>query len=216
MSRFKPSPALVVSAIALFMALGGTSYAAFTVGTSQIKSGAVTTKKLHNGAVTQAKLAGGLTVANANHANTANSATTANSANNANHANNADSATNATTATNANQLGGVAPSGYEKAIAWVHVAADGTILAQSGGISVVHGGTGYYFINFGFDTTGHALLVSPSGKTFSANEMWATSCGGGTQGVNCVSTNDVNHVVVDSQAPAGTYADHAYFLAVVP
>ena len=46
--RFKPSPAMVVSLIALFVALGGTSYAAITavpknsVGTPQLKNGAVT------------------------------------------------------------------------------------------------------------------------------------------------------------------------------
>jgi hypothetical protein len=47
-----PSPALVISLIALFVALGGTSYAAMTrlpansVGTAQLKNNAVTGKKL--------------------------------------------------------------------------------------------------------------------------------------------------------------------------
>jgi hypothetical protein len=47
-----PSPALVISLIALFVALGGTSYAAITalpansVGTKQLKTGAVTGAKL--------------------------------------------------------------------------------------------------------------------------------------------------------------------------
>jgi hypothetical protein len=49
----RPSPALVVSLIALFVALGGTSYAAITslpansVGTKQLKNGAVTGTKLN-------------------------------------------------------------------------------------------------------------------------------------------------------------------------
>ena len=52
MKRMRPSPALVISLIALFVALGGTSYAAITVlpknsvGTRQIKNGAVTGPKL--------------------------------------------------------------------------------------------------------------------------------------------------------------------------
>src|SRR5579859_4539792 len=51
MGRRRPSPALVVALVALFVALGGTSYAAFSlpknsVGTAQIKSQAVTKAKI--------------------------------------------------------------------------------------------------------------------------------------------------------------------------
>jgi hypothetical protein len=47
----RPSAALVVSTVALIVALGGTSYAAFTlpqnsVGTKQLKNNAVTLAKL--------------------------------------------------------------------------------------------------------------------------------------------------------------------------
>ena len=51
----RPSPALVVSSIALGLALGGTGYATVlavpknSVGTAQLKTGAVTTKKVKNG-----------------------------------------------------------------------------------------------------------------------------------------------------------------------
>ena len=57
-----PSPALVISLIALFVALGGTSYAAInslprnSVGTPQLKNNAVTATKIKNGAVTAAKI----------------------------------------------------------------------------------------------------------------------------------------------------------------
>src|ERR1700746_4071019 len=60
--RFTPSPAFVVSLIALFVALGGTSYAAITalpknsVGTAQLKNSAVTGAKIDNGAITAAKI----------------------------------------------------------------------------------------------------------------------------------------------------------------
>jgi hypothetical protein len=51
-----PSPALVVSVIALFIALGGTTYAATSlpansVGTAQLKNGAVTTVKISKSTV---------------------------------------------------------------------------------------------------------------------------------------------------------------------
>ena len=59
MKRFHPSPALVISLVALFVALGGTSYAAITrlpansVGTKQIKNSAVTAAKLNAKALAQ-------------------------------------------------------------------------------------------------------------------------------------------------------------------
>jgi hypothetical protein len=95
-----PSPAFVISLIALFIALGGTTYAATSlrpnsVGTRQLKKNAVTSSKIKNRAVTAAKInPAGLIVANAAHATSA------------------DSATNATNATNANSLGGVSASNY--------------------------------------------------------------------------------------------------------
>ena len=63
MSKFlktegRPSPALVISLIALFVALGSGAYAANKIGTNQIKGKAVTTGKLANKAVKSGKLAG--------------------------------------------------------------------------------------------------------------------------------------------------------------
>jgi len=54
--RHKPSPAMVVAGIALAVALGGTSYAAIelapnTVGTAQLKNGAVTSLKVKDGSL---------------------------------------------------------------------------------------------------------------------------------------------------------------------
>jgi len=58
----RPRPALVISLIALFVALGGTTYAATTlprnsVGTKQLQKNAVTASKIMNGAVTARKVA---------------------------------------------------------------------------------------------------------------------------------------------------------------
>lgn len=52
----RPSPALVISLIALFVALGGSAYAAKKVGTSDIKNKAISTAKLKANAVTTAKV----------------------------------------------------------------------------------------------------------------------------------------------------------------
>jgi hypothetical protein len=50
-----------IAIAALFVALGGTSYAAFSlptnsVGTQQVRNGAITTKKIANGSITPGKL----------------------------------------------------------------------------------------------------------------------------------------------------------------
>ena len=60
----RPSPALVVSVIALSVALGGTSYAAIvlpanSVGTRQIKKNAVTGAKVKNGSLRKADFGAG-------------------------------------------------------------------------------------------------------------------------------------------------------------
>ena len=72
-----PSPALVISLIALFVALGGTSYAAMSlptnsVGAKQLKKNAVTSSKIKNKAVSASKIdTVGLVVPDAAHATSA-------------------------------------------------------------------------------------------------------------------------------------------------
>jgi hypothetical protein len=128
MSRFRvsrPSPALVISLIALIVAMGGTSYAALrlpagSVGPRQLVNGAVSTAKIKKGAVNGSKVAPDsltgadinvgtlgtvLSATNASHASSADSATNATHAVNADNATNADSAT---TAASAAALGSVA------------------------------------------------------------------------------------------------------------
>jgi hypothetical protein len=62
--RRRPTASLVISVVALFVALGGVSYAAFqappgSVGTTAIKNGAVTNPKIRNLAVNYNKIAYG-------------------------------------------------------------------------------------------------------------------------------------------------------------
>jgi hypothetical protein len=62
--RRTPSPALVISVVALFVALGGTTYAATSlprnsVGTKQLKNGAVTRKKISKNTISGLKGARG-------------------------------------------------------------------------------------------------------------------------------------------------------------
>jgi hypothetical protein len=94
-----------IALLALFIALGGTTFAAATVvlpknsvGTKQLKKNAVTSVKIKNNQVTGADVK-------------ESSLGTVPSATNAAHATNADSATNATNATHATTAGSAPPSG---------------------------------------------------------------------------------------------------------
>lgn len=90
----RPSPALIVAFVALFVAMGGIGYATAklkpsSVKTKNIKSGAVTTDKIADGAVTTPKLAPNAVAPYATNA------------------------VNAMNAANAGKLGGVAPGGCQ-------------------------------------------------------------------------------------------------------
>jgi hypothetical protein len=138
----RPTYSEAVSTLALFIALGGTSYAvtslpAASVGTAQLRNGAVSASKLRAhavdaaavaansltgaqidesslGVVPHAALADTATSAKtAGTAKTATSATTADTATSATSATTADTASTAVTADNANLLGGASPATYK-------------------------------------------------------------------------------------------------------
>ncbi len=49
MKKFRINPSLLISMVALFVALGGVSYAAATIGSAQIKNNSVRSKDVKNG-----------------------------------------------------------------------------------------------------------------------------------------------------------------------
>jgi hypothetical protein len=182
----------VMSSIAMFLVIGGaTAFAATelaknSVGTKQLKKEAVATAKIKKEAITNAKIKKGTiegaslnlssigTVPSATKAETANKATsattaeTANKANSAttaetaNKANSATTAESAGTAANANALGGQPPSAYQPRTQWAFVKSNGTIVQQSGGITLlsqnVNGGN---YIDFGQSIVGKSIITSP-------------------------------------------------------
>lgn len=102
----RPSPSLVISILALFVALGGSAYAASKIGTKNIKNNAITSAKIKKNAVTTAKIRNGaVTGAKIN-------AATLGTVPNAAHATSADTAGTATNATNFSRYSG---SGLKKA-----------------------------------------------------------------------------------------------------
>jgi hypothetical protein len=115
-----PSHNTVIAYLALFVALGGTAFAATqlpknSVGSKQLKPNAVTAAKIKNGAVNGSKIGpNAITGANVDESTLGRvpSAGSAESAATAGHANSATNAGHATTAGNANTLGGVPSSGF--------------------------------------------------------------------------------------------------------
>jgi hypothetical protein len=184
----------VISCLALFVALGGASYAATqlpknSVGSKQLKSNAVTTAKIKKGAVTGAKIK-------------------------------TSSLGTVPTATNASQLGGVAASGYQKSAMWALVEANGTILAQSGGISVqASTGSGGYWLHFPGQVAGKGISVTPwEGWEPADPGTEASACGGASVpgSVTCSQgTNTVNDAFVGTQE-SGVYKKMAFYVIVLP
>lgn len=135
-----PSPAFVISLVALFVALGGTTYAATSlpansVGAKQLKKNAVTSPKIKNGAVTAAKInVAGLTVPVAAHATSADTATSATSATSATNATSATHAGTADHATNSDQLAGAAASAYQRRVTGT-CSTGVTAVDQTGGVT---------------------------------------------------------------------------------
>src|SRR5262249_4634804 len=125
---------------------------------------------------------------------------------------------------NADQLGGAAAADYQKQVRWAIVKADGTIAAQSGGISntfhdPITCNSGCDFLNFGSSQANKAIVVTPN--SFPPKTQVAAALGGGTStpgGVWCAAVanvNDTNHVLVETANENGTNTDAPYYIAVI-
>jgi len=193
-----PSPALVISVIALIVAVGGGTFA---IASSDNKQDKKIAKK------TVRKLAPNLSVL---HAKTADQASTA------------ASATRADTAQNADRLGGAPASAYESKVQWALVSKEGAILAQSGGITIntALAGNGLYFLDFGRSVGNRPVSVVPHyGDGGLTGDASATLCGGGgvPGGFDCTNTtgvNDANHLLVRTQSSTGGDAPFGFYVTV--
>lgn len=160
------SPAAVISTLALIIALGGTSYAAFSlpknsVGPNQLENGAVAGPKIRNRAVTGSKIAkGAITGANVNlaalgtvpSANDAQHAARADNASNANHASSADSATSASNASHANTADMATNATVANALGGVQYVASSVSYVSAG-----HLGSGWVVCPPGLEVSGGGM-----------------------------------------------------------
>ncbi len=204
----------VMSSIAVFLMLGGaTALAATKVGPNEIKANsiktgkivkeAVTAGKLKNGAVTESKIADGSVTTNkiADNAVTTNkiadNAVTTNKI--ANDAVTGEKVKESSLgevplAADANKLGGQSPSAFQQRVQWATVKSDGTILAQSGGITLVSHIGNEYWLNFGSSLIERGAFVSfrylnPNFDGFVASQP----CAGPANTLVCSATGTANN-----------------------
>jgi hypothetical protein len=117
----------------------------------------------------------------------------------------------------AGPTGPAGPAGGGAAAKWALVNAAGTIVAQSGGISLTSHATGQYILNFGSVVTGKPIMATSAlaGDEGGRGTVAAGACGGTQEGVACSSGNDTNHVIVRTFAVGNiTAEDHPFYVAV--
>lgn len=208
----RPSPAMAVALLALFVALGGGAYAATalparSVGNAQLRDRSVSNDKLRKHAVTSAKLA-------------LNSVAAGRVVNN--------SLTGADInekklgpVDDADKLGGDPASAYQKATRWALVrgtTTDATILAQSGGMSVVRSGAGTYFVTTGASAASQPLSVALSRASGTGGgSAIVAPCGGATNnpgGVDCGQSNTTGTLSVRTFNPNGAATDKTFYVEI--
>jgi hypothetical protein len=215
-----------IALLALFIALGGTTYAATSlpknsVGTKQLKKNAVTAPKIKNGSITNAKIANNavtgakvkddsLTGADMLESSLGKVPSAA-AADTATTAGNATNATNATNAGNANTLGGIPASGFLQAtnqgggaLAGANVTSTGTVNAYfnrfGGAPTVSHtGASGVYIITF----------PGLEGKLFNSEVIHLATLFG-TAGEIFTSSSGGNPYIRTSDS-SGTAADRSFY-----
>jgi hypothetical protein len=134
---------------------------------------------------------------------------------NADHAATADSAT---TADNADTVDGL--DAGDLMARWALVAADGTIVDQSGGITMTTSFPGGYYLNFGSSVEGHAILGTIKYRNAAPGNSDGTlnlsPCG--ALGTTCapVGTNNTNHVWVLTRNGSGTQDGRPFYVTVLP
>lgn len=222
-----------VAYVALFVALGGTSYAAVSlprnsVGSAQLKRNAVASTDIRAGAVTSSKIRTNAVTGAKVAANTLKGADIDESslgkvpaAAAADSSTSATSATTAASAADAAKLGGQAPSAFQGAIRWALVNnAGNAIIVQSGGISIVsHPFAGETFLDFGTPTAGHPVWAAQSDLDNLPTQGAATAapCGTGPDVyVNCAVAARVNQVHVATHNAAGALADRSFYVFMLP
>jgi hypothetical protein len=192
----------VMATVAVFLALGGGALAA-----TKLARNSVGARQLQNGSVNGSKVAdNSLTGADIN-------------------AGTLGQVPRAGNASNSSLLGGLPAGAFQQQATWALVRDNGTILVQSGGVSLTdHSTTGGYFLDMGVPVVGRLLITTISdfnqgSGTTADPETCANPAppDGGTcsvSGVPSAVLNDGKHVFVQTFDKADAHADAAFYIAV--
>jgi hypothetical protein len=210
----------VMSSIAVFLILGGaTAFAAVQkIGANEIKANsiktgkivkeAVTAGKIKNGAITETKIADGAVTTN----KIANDAVTGDKVKEST----LGEVPKAASAANAEKLGGLASGAFQRSIRWALVAANGSIIRQSGGITS-SGGGGIYELNFGANVSNGAIVADEIDNGTTGGAAVVLSClDSGQPGFgNCIAAGNPNVVkVATTDAGATSVSEQAFYVMV--
>ena len=117
----------------------------------------------------------------------------------------------------AGAAGPAGPAG--PAARWAVVRSDGTIIAQSGGITPTSKpSAGAYILDFGSAVNSKLIITSSAnaGDVSDRGTVSAGPCGGTPEGSTCPSGNDTNHVRVITRKQGDNVAeDHPFYIAVI-
>lgn len=126
---------------------------------------------------------------------------------------------NVASARDADALGGTAAAAFQRRAPWALIDANGTILRQSGGISLAaHPFPGVYFLEFGTETVGKAALVTPSYLRGDLDQTAQVApCGTGADATGCdpYAPNDNRHLFVEISKGAADI-DRSFYVALLP
>jgi hypothetical protein len=184
----------VMATVAVFIALGGTGYAASKINGKNIKARTIAGTALKNNTITgrqvnEAKL-GKVPLAG--------------------HADSADSASH---------LAGFDPGTLEPRVAWAVVSKTGGVISQSGSLSVQRFASGTYIVDFGQDVSGRVLQATPYLLTTDGSPrgpVLVARCGTGPDAIDCspAAPNDNRHVFVSTSNQGETInEDHAFSIS---
>jgi len=215
----------VMSSIAVFLILGGaTAFAATKIGANEIKANsiktgkivkeAVTAGKIKNGAVTETKIADGAVTTN----KIAKDAVTGEKVKDGSLSGSDINLSTLGTVPNAAKLDGQLPSAFQSRIRWILVAADGTVIRQSGGITVASSVSGLYELNFGANVSNSAIIADEVDNGTTAGTTAVMSCAdSGNAGFGtCSAAGNPNFVkVATTDAAAVGVSPQPFYLTVI-